>query len=175
MTETKATLAGGQWLKSSTLKVGTVGSVLLGLLLLNTSHWDDRFAWAVLDGSQVRAVASSGSNVYFGGHFNGVGGSSGVGAGVRATNIACWNGRSWSSLSGGVNGQVYAIATRGSDVYVGGEFTSAGGVSAMNVARWDGANWWAVGSGTGDRVYTLAFHGDDLYAGGQFTLAGGNG
>jgi hypothetical protein len=165
------------------LPVRPVTNWLLGLVLVAGSpsgmaaagdeNWDDRFAWAVLEGSQVRAVAISGSNVYFGGQFNGVGGTSGVGAGVRATNIALWNGRSWAAVGGGVNGQVYAIATRGDDVYVGGEFTAAGGVSATNVARWDGANWWAVGSGTDDRVYTLAFRGDDLYAGGQFTVAGG--
>jgi len=111
-------------------------------------NWDDRFAWSVLEGSQVRAVASSGSNVYFGGGFRSVGGSSATGAGISASNIARWNGRSWAALGGGVNGQVYAIAIRGNDVYVGGEFTSAGGVSAMNVARWDGTNWWALGGGT---------------------------
>lgn len=30
---------------------------------------DDRFAWAVLEGSQASAVAASGNNVYFGGSF----------------------------------------------------------------------------------------------------------
>jgi len=136
-------------------------------------QWDDRLGWAVLEGSQVRAVASSGGDVYFGGHFSSVGGTSGVGSGVAASNIARWNGRSWSALGGGVNGQVYAIAVHGDDVYVGGEFTEAGGVSALNVARWDGANWSAVGGGTDDRVYALAFNGNDLYAGGRFGVAGG--
>jgi hypothetical protein len=127
----------------------------------------------VLGGSQVRAMASSGTNVYFGGHFDFVGGASSTGGGVAATNIARWNGRSWSAVGGGVNGQVYAIAIKDNDVYVGGEFTEAGGVSARNVARWDGAAWWPVGSGTDDRVYALAFKGTDLYAGGRFTTAGG--
>jgi hypothetical protein len=75
----------------------------------------------------VRAVASSGSHVYFGGNFNGVAGTSAVGGQVSATNIARFNGRSWSAVGGGVNGQVYAIAIRGYDVYAGGEFTQAGG------------------------------------------------
>ncbi len=136
-------------------------------------NWDDRFAWAVMEGSQVRAVASSGSNVYFGGNFTTVGGTSAEGAGVSATNIACWNGRYWSAVGGGINGQVYAIAIRSNFVYVGGEFTMAGGVNATNIARWDGTNWSAIGSVLGDRVYALAFKGNDLYVGGRFTSAGG--
>lgn len=136
--------------------------------------WDDRFAWALLEGPQVRAVASRGSDVYFGGHFTTVGGSSGVGSGVSATNIAMWNGRHWSALGGGVNGQVHAIAFQGNDVYVGGEFTEAGGVNATNIARWDGTNWWPVGGGLNDTVYTLVFRGAALYAGGRFTTADGN-
>lgn len=145
-----------------------------GLWADDDDHWDDRFAWSLVEGPQVRAVASSGSNVYFGGGFITVGGSTAVGVGVSATNIAVWNGRSWAAVGDGINGPVYALATRGNEVYVGGEFTSAGGVSATNVARWDGANWSALGGGiTGDRVYALAFNGNDLYVGGRFTNAGG--
>lgn len=138
-------------------------------------QWDDRFAWAVLEGSQVRAVASSGGDVYFGGHFSSVGGTSGVGSGIPASNIARWNGRIWSALGDGISGQVHAIAIDGSNVYVGGEFTSAGGVNALNVARWDGANWSAVGGGVNDVVRTLVVHGGNVYAGGDFSMAGGNG
>ena len=165
------------------VKSRSVTGCLLGLVLVASSftarsasendHWDDRFAWSVLEGSQVRAVASRGSNIYFGGSFKSVGGSSAVGSGVSATNIAMWNGRSWSAVGGGVNGQVYAIAIRNNEVYVGGEFTAAGGVNATNIARWDGTNWWAMGGVTGDRVYALAFNGSDLYVGGRFTNAGG--
>ena len=162
-------------LRSSSLPAPrSILSILTGLLFLGLSpssnaatgdeNWDDRFAWALIQGSQVRAVASGGSNVYFGGNFITVGGSTGAGSGVSATNIAVWNGRYWSALGGGVNGQVYAIVTRGNEVYVGGEFTEAGGVSARNVARWDGTAWSALGSGTDDRVYALAFNGNDLYA-----------
>lgn len=136
-------------------------------------NWDDRLGWAVMEGSQVRAVASSGSNVYFGGNFTTVAGTSGVGAGTPATNIAVWNGRHWSAVSGGVNGPIYAITIRSNDVYVGGQFTSAGGVNATNIARWDGTNWSAVGTGVDDVVYALALNGSDLYAGGKFSTVGG--
>jgi len=156
----------------------------LGLLLLAGAPglraaspddaWDDRFALAVLEGSQARAIAVQGTNVYFGGTFTTVGGSTAVGSGISASNIALWNGRSWSALGGGVNGPVYAIAINGNNVYVGGQFTEAGGVSAHNVARWDGTNWSAVGTGTDDRVYSLVFHGGILYAGGLFATAGGS-
>jgi hypothetical protein len=83
--------------------------LLLTVLLLSASlsrslaaqgdeHWGDRLAWAVMEGSRVRAVASSGSNVYFGGQFLTVGGTSAVAAGTPATNIAVWNGRSWAAV-----------------------------------------------------------------------------
>lgn len=67
-------------------------------------------------------------------------GISAVGVGIPANNIAVWNGRRWAALGNGFDGQVYAIAIHGTDVYVGGEFTQAGSVPALNVARWDGSN-----------------------------------
>src|SRR5260370_4349997 len=43
---------------------------------------------------------------------------------------------------------VFAVVTRGSDVYVGGEFHIAGDVIVHNLARWDGSTWHPVGGGT---------------------------
>ena len=72
------------------------------------------------------ALAVSGSNVYAGGAFTTAGGS-------PATNIAQWNGNSWSALGSGLAGGlqgtsvgVYALAISGSTLYAGGNFSTTG-------------------------------------------------
>jgi hypothetical protein len=123
----------------------------------------------------VRALAVSGSNLYAGGQFTTAGG-------VAATNIAKWNGSSWSALGSGIGGDipgrgVRALAVSGSDLYAAGQFTTAGGVAVANIAKWNGSSWSALGSGVSGEgqyggVFALAVLGSDLYAGGQFMTAG---
>ena len=117
----------------------------------------------------VRALVVSGSDLYMGGHFTTAGG-------IAATNIAKWDGGSWSALGAGMNYYVYTLAVSGSDLYAGGSFTTAGGISANNIAKWNGSNWSALGSGTYGYypyVFALAMSGNALYAGGAFAVAGG--
>jgi hypothetical protein len=123
--------------------------------------------------SFVTALAVSGNTVYAGGFFTSAGG-------IPATNIAQWNGTSWSALGTGISGPVYALAVSGSNLYAGGNFTNAGGVPANCVAQWNGSNWSALASGVsgedahgdGPAVFALAVLGSNLYAGGLFTMAG---
>lgn len=77
------------------------------------------------------------------------------------------------SLPPGVNGEVIALAGRGTDLFVGGDFTLAGGLPATGIARWDGTNWFPLGDGVSGMVYALTFLGTNLYVGGVFTSAGG--
>lgn len=80
----------------------------------------------------------------------------------------------WSKLSTGMNGAVYALVV-GPDgsIYAGGAFTTAGGTTVNYVAKWDGAAWSALGSGFNGVVYALAVGPDgSLYAGGAFTASG---
>ena len=125
--------------------------------------------------SGVGAVAVDGlGNVYVGGSFS-------IAGEVFATNIAKWDGNSWSALGSGVDapgppfygGAVNVLAASGTNLYVGGVFTTAGGIAANNIAKWDGSSWSALGSGLNSNVFALAVSGDDLYAGGWFTSAGG--
>ena len=142
-------------------------------------NWDSRFNLAGVNG-EVYAIAVSGNDVYVGGYFSAAGG-------VKANNIAKWNGTSWSALGSGVTGGnstfsagVSAIAVSGNNVYVGGFFNNAGGVSANSIARWNGTSWSAVGNGvTGGNgfrgapgVYAIAVSGSDVYVGGNFSSAG---
>ena len=82
----------------------------------------------------------------------------------------------WVSLGGGpgVNGNVFAMARSGSNVYVAGTLTIAGNVFANRIARWNGSAWSALGTGMNDAVYALTVDSSgNLYAGGRFTTAGG--
>src|SRR2546430_1647507 len=72
----------------------------------------------------------------------------------------------------GVEGEVYAIAVSGGDVYVGGAFSSAGGIPGHNIARWDGQNWFALGPGVDGPVYAIAVNGEEIWVGGKFASAG---
>ena len=91
----------------------------------------------------------------------------------------CVNGtKAWSPLGTGTNGEVWALAVIGTDLYVGGVFTSAGGNVANHIAKWNGSSWSSLGNGINNGlnggVFTLAVIGTDLYAGGWFTSAGGS-
>ncbi|MGI9197009.1 MAG: fibronectin type III domain-containing protein [Candidatus Nanopelagicales bacterium] len=84
----------------------------------------------------------------------------------------------FSSVGGGVNSTVAALAVNGDDtVYAGGYFTTAGGKAGMSfIAAWSNGDdtWHALASGTNEPVVALALLGDDtLYAAGGFTAAGG--
>jgi hypothetical protein len=155
----------------------TAGAGGIGISLI--AKWDGS-NWSALGGGigglssqlpSVEALAVSGTNLYVGGFFTSAGG-------VSATNIAQWNGSSWSALGSGVNGYVYALAVSGNTLYAGGNFTTAVGTAANYIAQWNGSNWSALGSGIGGvtspSVEALAVSGSTLYAGGQFTTAGGN-
>jgi trimeric autotransporter adhesin len=150
----------------------TAAAVAAANLATGDELWDRSFAYPGVD-HIVECITLDGQNAYFGGWFGEAGSSFGRGGGVVAGGIARWNGRSWSSLGGGVAGRVYSVAVKGNDVYVGGLFNSAGGVAARNIARWDGAKWWPLGEGADWVVSSLVVIGSSVYAGGDFHAAGG--
>jgi trimeric autotransporter adhesin len=92
-----------------------------------------------------------------------------------AENVAMWDGERWHPLGSGTDGLVFALATRGDDLFVGGRFTSAGGVAAQHIARWNATSrtWHALGGGINGYVYALAADAEWVYAAGDFTAAGG--
>jgi hypothetical protein len=55
----------------------------------------------------------------------------------EANNIAQWDGKTWTNLGKGVNGDVYSLALYQGEVYVGGSFSVAGGAIVSNaIAKW---------------------------------------
>ncbi len=138
-----------------------------------TAVWNGS-TWSALGNglsSAVGALAVSGSTVYAGGDFSQACGDSACSNGNMTVNlIAAWNGSNWSPLGNGANGDVYALAVSGGNVYAGGAFTSIGGVPANRIAVWNGSNWMALGNGVNGNVFALAVSGVDLFAGGDFNL-----
>jgi hypothetical protein len=131
----------------------------------------------------VRALATyddgSGEALYVGGLFSTADGSTVV------SNIARWDGASWSALGSGTNGQVWSLARFDADfdgpidpvLAAGGDFITAGGVTVNRIGTWDGTAWAGLGSGANASVRALAQldKGTDaaLGAGGDFTVIGG--
>lgn len=137
------------------------------------------------DSTVVSIVAADG-DVYIAGPFRTAGTSTAAG-------LARWSiGRqSWVSLnrqlatSGGVNGDIYAIALTDDFLYVGGRFTTAGFVKTRSLARWSRKTgvWSEFGGGIDvDRsraplhqpaVRAITVDGSNVYIGGRFDIAGG--
>ena len=102
------------------------------------------------NGTVNASVIDGSGNLYIGGEFTVVGS-------LFATNIAQWNGSSWSALGSGINDEVEALAVSGGTLYAGGYFTKAGAVAANCIAQWDGSSWSALGSGMGVALKTSLF------------------
>src|SRR5690242_5505263 len=67
--------------------------------------------------------------------------------------------------------QPLAVATSGSQVYVGGMFSKIGisPVTFNDVAEWTGTTWVPMGTGFNGPVRAMAVVGSTVYAGGDFT------
>jgi hypothetical protein len=146
-----------------------------GLAVWNGTTWTQVGAGM---GGTVYALATEGTNLYAGGTYLQV--SQTNSALLTVNRITRWGGSQWSALGQGVNDMVFAVATSGSNVYVGGRFiqatqTGGGTVNASMIARWNGTSWSALGSGTGlgVSVNAIAVAGSNEYVGGEFKQIGG--
>jgi hypothetical protein len=135
--------------------------------------------------SITRSIASDGTNVYIGSDAVDIAGI------AQADHVAKWNGTTWRAL--GANAAttdgwlpastfINAIATSGSNVFVGGSFQNADGhPTADMVAGFNGFSWAPMGSdGAGNGALgapanALTVFGGQVVVGGNFTSAGGDG
>lgn len=98
------------------------------------------------------------------------------------------NAQSWNSVGTGMqtsvsSESVLAMATYGTDLYVGGFFDGGGGVSSDYIAKWNGTAWSSVAGGLlgvpvssfgGNGVYAMVQYGSYLYIGGGMSVHDGN-
>ncbi|MFZ5879943.1 MAG: S-layer homology domain-containing protein, partial [Chloroflexota bacterium] len=130
--------------------------------------------------SNMLTMASSGSQVYFGGsvtnfYNNGT-------YNPNADSVFRWDGTAWNHLGAGdfEESSILDIAINGSDIYVVGSFQNGAGIpEADYIAKWDGVAWSALGSdGMGDgalkgSINALLVSGSEVYVGGNFIDAAG--
>lgn len=130
--------------------------------------------WGV--NAPVRASISwddgTGEALYVGGEFD-------VAGCAVVSNIAKWDGVSWSSLGEGLGNPVYAMTVfddgSGPALYVGGSVSIPGETVKGYVARWDGASWSVLEAVLDGPVHAMTVFDDGdgpvLYVGGAFNAA----
>ena len=122
------------------------------------ARWDGQ-AWSAVDGltapSRVERLAvhddGTGPALIVGGAFTAVDGQA-------VSNIARWDGMTWSALGSpgaeGVTGDIQALASfdsgSGPELFVGGRLQTAGGVPSRHLVRFDGSSWSSAPLGTTD-------------------------
>ncbi|MCX7016343.1 MAG: hypothetical protein NTW86_27940 [Candidatus Sumerlaeota bacterium] len=122
----------------------------------------------------VYVLALSGSTVYAGGTFTGIGGQ--TRNNIAALDAATGAATDWNPAAGGyAYPAVVTLAVSGSKVYAGGYFTSIGGQARNNIAALDAETGAATAwnPNANSEVDALAVSGSTLYAGGGFTSIGG--
>jgi hypothetical protein len=115
----------------------------------------------------VNAITKFNNNLILGGYFTQAGA-------VSVSNLASWNGTSWSSLGGGMDDTVNALIVFNGSLIAGGKFLNAGGYPAYGIAKWNGTSWTQLGTGLNGRVNALAVQNGRLIAAGMFTNVGSN-
>jgi hypothetical protein len=114
-----------------------------------------------------------------------VAGEFGTAGGVPVSNMARWNGTTWSAFGAGNNffgAAVHALQTLpNGDIVIAGSFWGSSSLPSM-IARWDGSTWNSLGTGIhGDWLSGHRYIGVDslcvlpnghLFAGGSFDDAG---
>jgi hypothetical protein len=122
----------------------------------------------------VKALAVSGSTIYVGGSFTGIGGQ--ARNRIAALDAATGEATAWNPDASALQlPSVSALAVSGSTVYAGGNFTSIGGQARNCIAELDAATGAATdwNPNAESEVLALAVSGSTVYAGGWFGGIGG--
>jgi hypothetical protein len=135
------------------------------------------------DGPDVDALGIGPDGLlYAGGRFH----KTAASVSITTSNLARWHNGAWEDVSGpmlsdveGVNGNVYALATSGQDLWVAGGFQSGGNYYADKVVMFNPTDpdqqWWHTPGGNAPNgpINAILVNYPDIYYGGAFTYAGG--
>ena len=112
----------------------------------------------------IGSITSDGTNLYVCGSFYSVNG-------IATTNVARWDGSTWSGLGNGIPGSVSKVFWQNNKLYAGGAFTNTS-ILCTNLAVWNGSSWSALGN-PNRAVQAIAGDGTNVFFSGQFTTIGG--
>jgi hypothetical protein len=152
-----------------------------GSAALNIAQWDGT-SWSAMDLGLSRTSGfaqilhmtnwddGSGEALYVGGRFNLAGGA------AVSTNIAKWDGMSWSSMGDGFDGDVHELVVfddgSGEALYALGNFDNSGATAIGGIAKWNGSTWDAVNTSSDGSIFTGIVYdtgeGESLIIGGGF-------
>jgi hypothetical protein len=82
-------------------------------------------------------------------------------------NFARWNGTSWESFDGWINGPVYKLYNDGNRLLLGGSFSSVSGVTVSNIVAFDGIDFEAIGTGLTMPVRAIERFNNEILVGGN--------
>jgi hypothetical protein len=149
---------------------GSIGGVSANhIARWNGTNWSalgSGVEWAFDAAPPVYRLVFMGNDLYAAGGFVNAGG-------ITANRIAKWDGNTWSSLGGGMDRMVTALAVSGNELFAGGFFSTAGGNPASGIAKWNGTSWESLGAGVNGFVNDMTLSGNDLFLVGAFDTAGG--
>jgi len=128
---------------------------------------------SILSTSSISSMKAIGNDLFVVGNFVKAGNNS-------VQSIAKWDGNSWDSLGGGLQGSKYGQYKLAVDssykLLVAGKLTSAGGISCNGLASWDGQKWEAIPISNKDSsAYPMAIcvaPNGDVYLAGSMSVDG---
>ncbi|MBK9637494.1 MAG: T9SS type A sorting domain-containing protein [Bacteroidetes bacterium] len=94
------------------------------------------------------------------------------------SNIAIWDGNSWSCPDSGFSGTVLSIVSFNGTIYASGAFLKSGNTTLNSIARFVGNQWEPVSSsgnltGANKTIQSMIVANNQLYLGGGFNMIGG--
>src|SRR5260221_5264702 len=150
--------------------------VLFFVILLNTGKdlYAQFYGWSSIGSGSanglngtVNAIAKFNNSIVFGGKFSRAGT-------INVSNIALWDGSSWTALGSGFNDTVLALIVFNGSLFAGGSFTQSGTGYINHIAMWNGTGWFPVGSELNGDVNAFAVFNGKLIAAGSFSNNGSN-
>ena len=94
-------------------------------------------------------------------------------AGVTATNIARWDGTTWTPMGDGLGARVNALTLLpNGDLLAAGIFTTSGLNNVTSVARWNGSAWTPYAPTSPNNINTILVVNNEVVVGGSFSSTG---